>query len=533
MFTKSWTSARSPVDLRCFFRPESTYYCTNMLSSAETRTKTQRVHPSSKDETFVIRHLLCLLLAALATLRADGAQAANERGTALFADYIQKIFETKCFECHSHAQGKAKGGLVLDSREGWAKGGDSGAAIKPGDVDASLLFKAISYSDCELKMPPKKQLSETEIERVREWIALGAPDSRKSALAASVAQAAGKGKDLWSLKPLKQSPVPVPRNAAWSRTDIDRFVLSGLERAGLRPSPDADPATWLRRVHIVLTGLLPEPEQVERFCRDTSEKAYERVVDELLASRHFGERWGRHWLDVARYCDVRGSLTGKPFREAWRYRDYVIDAFNSDKPFDAFVREQLAGDLMPADNPEQTAERLIATGFLSIGHWPGEASEAGDPDLTLLEIANEQISTVSTAFLSLSVGCARCHDHKFDPVPTTDYYALAGIFRSTWAVTFNYDGGPQSRYVGPNNVLLPITKDPRAFISAPATMWRDMLEEEVDAKQKKRRRTSGPTVSNCSTTAHWFPSGRMPHRWPWGRARQMRSATRRFASAPR
>ena len=432
---------------------------------------------------------LSLLLLALPAAAAEP----SDSGLDLFKGYIEPMFKKHCYECHSHEAQKAKGGLVLDSREGWVKGGDSGTAVKPGDVDASLLFKAVSYADSDVQMPPKKQLSELEIGRVREWIALGAPDPRKSAMADSVAKAAVKGKDLWSTKPLKQTPVPTPKNAQWAVTDIDRFVLSSLEKAGLEPSPNTDPATWLRRVHLMLTGLLPEPAEVERFCKDTSEKARERVVDELLASRHFGERWGRHWLDVARYTDVMSSLGGKPFREAWRYRDYVIDAYNSDKPFDQFLREQLAGDLIPAATPEKKAEQLVATGFLSIGHWPGEASEAGDPDLTLMEIANEQISTVSTAFLSLTVGCAKCHDHKFDPVPTADYYAMAGIFRSSWAVTFNYPGnGGGARYVGANNVLLPPTKDPRPFISAPGTVWRDLLEEENAAKSQAKNKGKVP-----------------------------------------
>jgi len=437
-----------------------------------------------------------LLIAAIAgwvfTCAGATAQEPSARGLALFKDHVEPLLKKHCYECHSHEAKKAKGGLVLDSAAGWTKGGDSGPAIKPGDPAASLLFKAIKYTGSELKMPPKKQLAEEEIEHVRQWIALGAPDPRKSAMPDDVAKAAAKGKDLWSLKPLKLTPVPTPKNAEWALTDIDRFVLSRLEHSGLRPSTDADRAIWLRRVHLLLTGLLPKPDEVERFCSDKNENAYERVVDELLASRHFGERWGRHWLDVARYTDVRSSLTGKPFREAWRYRDYVIDAFNSDKPFDAFVREQIAGDLLPYKSPEVTAERVVATGFLSVGHWPGEASEAGDPDLTLLEIANEQISTTSTAFLSLTVGCAKCHDHKFDPVPTADYYAMAGIFRSTWAVTFYHNGGNQSRYVGPNNVVLPATKDPRAFISAPATMWGDLLEEEMDAKNKNRKKNIRP-----------------------------------------
>jgi hypothetical protein len=415
----------------------------------------------------------------------------------LFKGYIEPLFQKRCYECHSHEAQKAKGGLVLDSRDGWVKGGDSGTAVKPGDAEASLLFKALLYHDPDLQMPPKKQLSDLEIGRVREWIALGAPDPRKSAMADSVAKAAVKGKDLWSIKPLKQTPVPTPKNAQWAVTDIDRFVLSSLEKAGLEPSPDTDPATWLRRVHLMLTGLLPEPAEVEVFLRecagDKAQKAMEAKVDELLARRQFGERWGRHWLDVARYTDVMSSLGGKPFREAWRYRDYVIDAYNSDKPFDVFVREQLAGDLIPAATPEKKAEQLVATGFLSIGHWPGEASEAGDPDLTLMEIANEQISTVSTAFLSLTVGCAKCHDHKFDPVPTADYYAMAGIFRSSWAVTFNYPGnGGGARYVGANNVLLPPTKDPRPFISAPGTVWRDLLEEENAAKSQAKNKGKVP-----------------------------------------
>ena len=474
-------------------------------------------------------HCLIVSLSLLLALPAIAAEP-SDPGLDLFKGYIEPLFQKRCYECHSHEAKKAKGGLVLDSREGWVKGGDSGTAVKPGDAEASLLLKALLYHDPDLQMPPKKQLSELEIGRVREWIALGAPDPRKSAMADSVAKAAVKGKDLWSTKPLKQTPVPMPENAQWVVTDIDRFVLSSLEKAGLEPSPDTDPATWLRRVHLMLTGLLPEPAEVEAFVRacaggggdnetirqsdreknsaasvspsphpivslssPSARKAMEAKVDSLLASRHFGERWGRHWLDVARYTDVMSSLGGKPFREAWRYRDYVIDAYNSDKPFDVFIREQLAGDLIPAATPEKKAEQLVATGFLSIGHWPGEASEAGDPDLTLMEIANEQISTVSTAFLSLTVGCAKCHDHKFDPIPTADYYAMAGIFRSSWAVTFNYPGnGGGARYVGANNVLLPPTKDPRSFISAPGTVWRDLEEEEKAAKSQAKNKNKEP-----------------------------------------
>jgi mono/diheme cytochrome c family protein len=432
---------------------------------------------------------------AVPTNADDSISASDrERGLLIFNDYVKKTFEKHCFECHSHAGNKAKGGLVLDSKQGWEQGGDSGRAIEPGDADASLLFQAVNY-ESGLDMPPRGKLSELEIARIREWIELGAIDPRSSSMSKAVEAAAARNQTLWSIQPLHRSTPPKLDDDHWSKNDIDRFIYKELKSHNLQASPDTDRATWLRRVTLILTGLLPSPEQVMRFCNETNEESYAEVIDKLLDSPRFGERWGRHWLDLARYTDVVASLGGKPIREAWRYRDYVIDAYNRDKSFDQFVREQLAGDLLQSDTPERQAEQRIATGFLSIGHWPGEASEPGDPELTLMEIAGEQIATTSTVFLGLSVGCAKCHDHKFDPIPTKDYYAFAGIFRSSWAVTFDYESGKgMSRIVGANTVLLPKTNDARHFISAPGTIWGDLRQIERDKASAKKGKSNGRTL---------------------------------------
>jgi hypothetical protein len=214
----------------------------------------------------------------------------------------------------------------------------------------------------------------------------------------------------------------------WVRSDIDRFILSKLEASGLQPSQDAAKATLLRRVYFDLIGLPPSPAQMKSFLADDSPKAFEKVVDELLASRQFGERWGRHWMDVARYAESTGMERNFTYPHAWRYRDYVIKSFNEDKPYNRFIKEQIAGDLMVSDDPKQETENLVATGFLAMG--PKSLNQK-DKRIFTMDIVDEQIDVATRATLGLSVACARCHDHKFDPIPTEDYYALAGIFRST------------------------------------------------------------------------------------------------------
>jgi hypothetical protein len=355
-------------------------------------------------------------------------------GLAFFHDTVVPILEKRCYECHSHAAKKAKGGLVLDSRAGILKGGDFGPALVPGDPAKSLLLTAVGYGDADLQMPPKEKLPDAEIAHLRRWIELGAPDPRAGPeIDGQVVIAAGgpRAEDLWSVQPLVVTPPPAPRDTAWPRTAVDRFLLAALEEKNLAPSPDAAPHTLLRRLHDLLTGLPPTPEETARFIARHAgdpEAALAATVDALLASPHFGERWARHWLDVARYADVGGSTAPEPFHEGWRYRGYVIDAFNGDKPWDRFVREQIAGDLLPAATERAKAEQAIATGFLGLSHVIAADRNA---EKLKLDTMDELVDVIGKTFLGIQIGCARCHDHKIDPVPTRDYYSLAGIMRST------------------------------------------------------------------------------------------------------
>jgi hypothetical protein len=345
-----------------------------------------------------------------------------------FEQKIRPILAQHCYECHSSQAKKLRGGLRLDNRAGPLKGGNSGPAVVPGKPDDSLLIQALRYDG--LTMPPKGRLPDQVIADFERWVVMGAPDPREN----STAPATNRAGDLnaarkrWPFQPPQRHAPPPVKDAFWARSDIDRFILACLEAKGLRPAADADRAILLRRVTIDLIGLLPTPEETDAFVSDRSPDAFAKVVDRLLASPHFGERWGRHWLDVARYADSNGKDENLTFHEAWRYRDYVIAAFNRDRPFNQFIREQLAGDLLPAANQTQRDERLVATGFLVVG--PKVLFDR-DPLKRKMDVVDEQIDTVGRAFLGLTLGCARCHDHKFDPIPTRDYYALAGIFAGT------------------------------------------------------------------------------------------------------
>ncbi|MFO0927586.1 MAG: DUF1549 domain-containing protein [Gemmataceae bacterium] len=270
-------------------------------------------------------------------------------------------------------------------------------------------------------MPPKKRLDERIVRDFTDWVRMGAPDPRDGATAGAKYFDIEKGRQHWAYQPPKRAAAPMVRDAAWPRTDVDRLRAGGgLEAKGLKPVADADRRTLLRRVTFDLIGLPPTPAEAEAFAADTSPEAFEKVVDRLLASPHFGERWGRHWLDVARYAESTGKTVNFAYPHAWRYRDYVLAAFNADKPYDQFIREQLAGDLLPADDPKVRAERLIATGFLAIG--PKTLNERNGLQFEL-DVADEQIDVTTQAFLGICAACRR-HDHKFDPIPQTDYYAL-------------------------------------------------------------------------------------------------------------
>jgi cytochrome c553 len=366
-------------------------------------------------------------LAILMLLTATTASAQDAEGLAFFEKKIRPVLVQHCYKCHAADAKNIRGGLLLDTRSATHKGGDSGPAVVPGKPDESLLLGSIKYDDYE--MPPSGKLPDSVIADFEKWISMGAPDPRDGQ---TTAHANGidmkKGRAFWAFQKPKPHPVPKPKDTAWPKNNIDRFTLAAMDQAGLVPANDADKRTLLRRIYFDLIGLPPPPAAIDAFLQDESDHAFETVVDELLSSRHFGERWGRHWLDVARYSDSTGGGRSLLFKVAWRYRNYVIDAFNRDTPFDEFIKEQIAGDLLNSNDSLHRARQLTATGFLALGPTNYENQ---DKRQLRMDVVDEQIDTIGRAFLGMTIGCARCHDHKFDPIPTTDYYALAGIFRST------------------------------------------------------------------------------------------------------
>ncbi len=371
------------------------------------------------------------LLLIAPTLTAAETSREEAGSVAFFEKHVRPLLVNNCYNCHS-AETKAAGGLRVDDRDGLLSGGAGGPAVVPGKPEESLILDAITHADGISKMPPKKKLSDEEIADIRSWIQAGAvwPEERFEAAKSSGYEEkyARLRKEHWAWQPLNRHEPPKVRNSDWSFDAIDRFVLAGLENAGLAPAGDADRGDLIRRLTYDLTGLPPTPQEIEDFVRNDSPDAYEKLVDRLLASPAFGEHWGRHWLDVARYGESTGSSRNLPMPHAWRYRDYVIDSINADKPFDQFVREQIAGDLLTPESEVDRQENLIATGFLAIG-----VKDVNQRFKVRFEMDNvdEQIDAFSRAFLATTVSCARCHDHKFDPIPTKDYYALAGIFTST------------------------------------------------------------------------------------------------------
>jgi hypothetical protein len=352
--------------------------------------------------------------------------ARAQTGHQFFESKVRPILVNRCGQCHGEK--KQRAGLQLTTRASALKGGDGGPILVPGDAARSRLIQAVRRNG-DLKMPPddKDKLSSAEIDVLVRWVAQGAPWPEDGQ---SVIDAANPTTH-WAFQPVRKVEPPWVKAASWPRGPIDRFILAKLEEKRLAPARDADKRVLLRRLTFDLTGLPPSPEDVEAFQRDGSPAALEHVVDRLLASRQFGERWGRHWLDVARYADSNGSDENFTYYNAWRFRNYVIEAFHRDKPFNQFVREQIAGDLLPAADQEQRDERITATGFLVVGP---KIILAGDKEQARMDAIDEQIDTVGKAFLGLTLGCARCHDHKFDPIPVKDYYALAGIFDSTQTV---------------------------------------------------------------------------------------------------
>ncbi len=367
---------------------------------------------------------LLLVLAAADSSAVDGV--------AFFESRVRPLLVKHCYACHSQEAGKQKGGLLLDRKEGWVKGGDAGPALVPGKPEKSVLLHSVRYEDEDLQMPPKSKLPPEDIRILEQWIAMGAPDPRVESMAAASMKktidftAARQG---WAFRPLQKSALPTLKLQDWPRKELDAFILAELEAENLTPAADADRLTLMRRLSYDLTGLPPSD------VSDTSDLS--DYVEKLLSSPQFGEKWGRYWLDLVRYADSNGGDRNYTFYQAWRYRNYVIDAFNQDKSFYEFIREQIAGDLMPAKTPEQRRSQMIASSFLALG--PKMLTER-DKEKLHLDTVDEQIDTIGRAFLGLTVGCARCHDHKVDPFSQQDYYALAGFFRSTEVVMGTRNG---------------------------------------------------------------------------------------------
>ena len=368
--------------------------------------------------------LLCSVLLSLGLASAIKAFAAdNPADLEFFEQKIRPILVDNCYQCHGQVTTKVKGGLFLTSRDGLRKGGESGPAIVPGDPEASLLIKAVRYGDEKLQMPPKnKRLSADKVADLVAWVKMGAPDPRVSASPLAGANTIPeRAKAHWAFQPIREPARPAVHNSAWISTPVDNFILAKLEAAQLTPSPRADARTLIRRAYFDLTGLPPKPEEVAAFVADSSPEAFARVVDHLLASPQYGERWGRHWLDVARYADTKGYVFEEERRYpySYTYRDYVINAFNQDLPYDQFLKQQIAADLLPLGEDKQP---LAALGFLTLGRRFIN---------NIHDIIDDRIDVVCRGTMGLTMACARCHDHKYDPMSTRDYYGLYGIFSSS------------------------------------------------------------------------------------------------------
>lgn len=379
------------------------------------------------------QHIVSFAILVSALINGFAAEPSSEQ-LEFFEKIIRPLLSEHCYECHSTKAKELKGGLLLDSKAGWEKGGTSGPVIIEGDPGKSRFIQAVKPAqkdpDRDLQTPPEHhKLTDRQITDLERWITIGAPDPRTEPL---VARAETKTKidfnealKFWSYRPITDPPAPSVKKSGWARTPVDQFILAKLEANRLEPNPDADKRALIRRATYDLTGLPPTSAEIAAFLADQSPRAFENVLDRLLESPAYGERWGRHWLDLVRYADTSGCNADVPIPDAWRYRNYVIDSFNRDKPYDQFLREQIAGDLLPSRSEDQRREQIIATGYLAISRRFSSLNE--ETHLTF----DDTIDNVGKTILGLTLSCARCHDHKYDPVPVEDYYALYGIFSST------------------------------------------------------------------------------------------------------
>lgn len=463
----------------------------DLLSSPSTMMKRIRTMIGSARELLPRQllnsvHVLLLGVALCVGWPLSAAEPPTQAQLNFFEKNIRPVLVERCYECHSEMSDDIGGSLRVDLRAGLLQGGDTGPAVVPGTIEDSLLIAALEYRD-GLEMPPDEPLPANVIQNFKRWIRMGAPDPRSGSMGVPASERptdADLADSLWSLQPVADPPLPPVQHADWPVTGIDHFLLARMEQASVTPNPPTAPATLLRRVSFDLVGLPPDVDALEAFVADPTDEAYARYVDTLLDSPQFGERWARHWFDIARYGESAGSSRDVLMPYAWRYRDYVIDSINADIPYDRFVTEQIAGDLLEADSPAERQRLLIATGLLAIG-----SKSLNGGNLTL-DIIDDQIDVIGKAVLGMTISCARCHDHKFDPIPTADYYALAGIFKSTQT----YYGGSTNR---PKNitdelkVYLPLGDD-QAIEAA-----QEFAESQKTLAQlKKKQGNSAKTVKS-------------------------------------
>jgi cytochrome c553 len=429
----------------------------------------------------------------------EQAQLSTEQ-VQFFEAKIRPVLIEHCYRCHSVDGQSVRGGLVVDNRDALLAGGESGPAVVPGNLKESILWDAINYRD--YRMPPGGRLPANVIEDFKTWIEMGAPDPRVQVGVVVHSRVSPedieKSKSFWSFrKPERKTPDP-GSDDQWAETEIDRYIASGWKDQGVEPVSDCDPETLVRRIAFDVVGLPPTPQQRQSFLNRSKrdmEGAIADLVEELLASPRFGEKWGRHWLDVARYAESTGKERDVTFPHAWRYRDYVIRSFNEDKPYDRFIMEQVAGDLLSAKDDQVWNENLIATGFLAMG--PKSLAEQ-NPRQFQADLVDEQIDTLSRTVLGMSVGCARCHDHKFDPIPQADYYALAGIFQSTET----YFGGSRSqRNRQPSDLIILPVQDrepmqPRLSNEQLKELKKELAEKEQELAEARRAQRTGNNGGN-------------------------------------
>ena len=415
----------------------------------------------------MIRNSL-VLVACLGTSLVARAEPSMES----FEKEVRPLLERHCIQCHGGE--KVRGGLKLTSRKAVLAGGDSGPVYDAQKPQESLLLKAIEYKHDDYRMPPKGKLPENELVILRKWIREGLvmpegndQDVPKPATSGVITEEA---KNYWAYQPVRKPAPPVVRDAAWVKSPIDAFVLAKLEAAGVPPVAAADRVALVRRAYFDLLGLPPTPEQVDAFVNDRSPDAWAKLVDSLLASPHYGEKWGRHWLDVVRYAETNGYERDGPKPNAWRYRDYVVRSFNNDKPYDQFLREQIAGDELPQWN----AEAIIATGFYRLGLWDDEPA---DRELALYDGFDDLVTVTGQAILGMTLNCSRCHDHKVDPIPQADYYRMVAFFRDIRPFS-------DTRGVASSNNATDITPPEKRKLYEQELKEREQALRELDQKMR-------------------------------------------------